>query len=142
MPFPGNLVQYGAEPPPELAVSSGLADRYQDGGDLAGLGPGDVVDEQVRLALTVRRGSGPALAVVGHRLATITTVDDTTARAVEGLLREALSVLVRDALIRIEGVDVEAADDEVAAEVRYTNLLTGAERSQRAVVPVRDQGRR
>lgn len=102
------------------------------------LGSADVIDDQVAIALQVRRNSGAALGTTGQRYLDILKLGDSVQRLLENETRTALATLVSRGDIQIEAiaVDVFVPNQSAMVWVDYINRRTTGRRERRIPVPI------
>jgi hypothetical protein len=99
----------------------------------------DPIDEQVLIALTLKRGSGAAVTDEGQDFASIRKMDESTATLIDTETRRALSRLVTQADIRIRKITplADANDDWAEVVVEYENLRAPLNRRRVRTVRIR-----
>ena len=89
----------------------------------------DPTDAAVLVALTVKRGSGSAVADVGQRYQDLQRVDETAPQFIVAETERALRRLIESRQITLEGVTPAMGDDWAEAKVVYHNVPRGQRRA-------------
>lgn len=98
----------------------------------------DVIDDQVWIALTVRRDSGAALGTTGQRFRDITKLGSNVEQLLDTEVRTSLATLVERGDISIDSIAVNTDSSIQYAEVliEYTNRRTTGQRNRRLTIPI------
>lgn len=96
----------------------------------------DPVDQQVLIALTLKKGSGAAVADDGQEFEKIRKVDESSSRLIDAEARRALARLVQQRDIRVRSVLPNSDSDWAEVVVNYENArAVGDRRKQKKVFP-------
>lgn len=96
----------------------------------------DPIDDQVILALRIRRSSGAAVRGIGNRFHTVRKLTDNVRVELDALAREALSTLIANGDIRYLGMEFESEGQGAVSTFSYNNLRALDGQVRKVPVPV------
>ena len=135
-------IGYGVAPPTvQDPPSPLLADNLNvETGDFDDLFEGrDPIDDQVIIALKIRRDSGAAVHGIGNRFHTVRKMTESTRTTIDSLAREALSRLIANGDIAYLGVEFPYYDEStqgIVSAFNYKNLRALDGKVRKVPVPI------